>query len=415
MHLFENKWQILLFCGICFIGFCLNLGYEYYKFIQFKSTPQLVLDAQVQRHYPKNDYFVYKLKTKDFSFYTTKKFDTNATNVRLKVSTKKVSFIDFLRKSFYMRSWDFKEIDLEPTVIQRVQNFISSQHENQKLKELYLTLFFATAMSKELRQNVTNWGVAHIISISGFHMSLLFTFLFFIFSPFLRFIYDKFYPYRDYRFDLSVVIFCLMAGYLYVLNFTPSFLRSFTMGLIGFFLLSRGFKVFRFENLFLAVLIAILFNISLIFSIGFYFSSLGVFFIFLYTHHFIKKQDLSSKLKMIVHTLYLEIFVFSAMNIPVYYFFNSASLFQISVIPLGYVFIVFYPLSILLHIIGFGGLLDDYMLKFLDYANEQAKITITFWAFILFNISLPFTIMYKKLAILVAACGFIVFCSILIA
>ncbi|PPB61916.1 hypothetical protein CDQ74_07620 [Campylobacter hyointestinalis subsp. hyointestinalis] len=105
----------------------------------------------------------------------------------------------------------------------------------------------------------------------------------------------------------------------------------------------------------------------------------------------------------------MEIFVFSAMNIPVYYFFSSASFYQLSVIPLGYIFVVFYPVSIILHIFGYGGLLDEYMLSFLNLAYEQTKIEVPTWLFICFNVSLLFSIKFKKLALLVAFVGMALF------
>ncbi|MDY4013501.1 MAG: ComEC/Rec2 family competence protein, partial [Campylobacter sp.] len=109
------------------------------------------------------------------------------------------------------------------------------------------------------------------------------------------------------------------------------------------------------------------------------------------------------------HALCFELFVFSAMNIPVFYFFPQASIFQLSVIVLSYAFVVFYPLSIALHLFGFGGLLDSYLLDFLAYATKGGEIFIPTWLFVLFNLSLIFALRYKYCAVFVALSGVFIY------
>ena len=69
------------------------------------------------------------------------------------------------------------------------------------------------------------------------------------------------------------------------------------------------------------------------------------------------------------------------MNVEVYYFFPTTSLQQLSVMPLGYVFVIFYPLSIFLHLFGLGGALDTPLLAFLNFAlpSFQAQISPIFF------------------------------------
>lgn len=413
MRAFENKAQITIFVAFLVFIFALNLYFEFRHFSDFVSSGSQVLIAKVEQNYTKikneREYFVLKLKTDDFSFYTTTKEEINSNSVKIGIVTKNIKFRDFIKKSFYAPNFLLRAEQSAPKFRDLLKEKITSQHENIKLKELYATLFLATPISKELRANVTNWGIAHIISISGFHLSLIFAILFFC----LRFPYEyfqnKYFPYRDRNFDISLFIFALAGVYLWILDFTPSFLRSYVMGIVGFFFAARGIGVFRIENLFICVALALAFSPSLMFSLGFYFSALGVFFIFVYIRHFGDEKILRSPLKLLIHSLCLEIFVFSAMNIPVYYFFPSASIFQLSVIPLGYVFSVFYPLSIALHIFGFGGIFDSAMLEFIEFANEQARIHIYFWEFALFNALLLPAIKFKSIAIFIAVCGIFIF------
>lgn len=419
MRLFENKKQILIFAFVCFAIFSFNIFYKYYEFKKFIDKKHIFLDAKVEKLYEKinkkgKKYTVVKLNANRFSFYTTIKNNTksiieNKKYVNLGVTTKNVKFFDYIKGVFYMPSFELRSISKPLTLKDNLVNLIDNEHDNDKIKEFYRALYFALPIGYELRNNVTNWGVAHIIAISGFHLGLLFGFIyFFAYKPY-KIVQNKYFPYKNIIFEISFFIFILMGFYLWILDFSPSFLRSFCMSLIAFLLLSRGFKLFKFENLLITIILAVAFNPKLMFSIGFYFSNLGVFFIFLYVYHFGDKKDFKNKFKILLHTFGLEIFVFSAMNVPIFYFFHQATLFQLSVIPLGYIFVLFYPTSIVLHIIGIGNLFDGFILKYIDLAYTQTSISIPLWAFIIFNILICFSIKFKKLAILIAMNGFLIF------
>ncbi|ANE36087.1 competence protein, ComEC family [Campylobacter iguaniorum] len=413
MKIFENTRQIAIFVAVCLCIFSLNLAFEYYKFSKFTSKDYAFLDAKVLQNYQKtkNDksYFVLKLRADDFEFYTTSKKEIQANYLKIGVITKQVKFKDYIKGVFYMPNFKIENLQKEPNLKDKLQNFITSQHQSPKLKELYSALYLATPISKDLRGDVTSWGIAHIIAISGFHLGIIFGVMFFIIKFAYARLSDRFFPYRNINFEISLFIFICLGFYLWILDFTPSFLRSYVMGVVGFVLVSFGLKVFRIENLLLCVILSMVFVPNLVFSIGFYFSCLGVFFIFLYIHHFGDKKDLKSPKMMILHGLMLEIFVFSAMNLPVFYFFSPAGLFQLSVIPLGYVFVLFYPLSVFLHIFGIGGIFDEFMLKFIQYADTSTQISTPFWLFVAFNLALPLAYKFKLVAVLVGLAGAILF------
>lgn len=60
------------------------------------------------------------------------------------------------------------------------------------------------------------------------------------------------------------------------------------------------------------------------------------------------------------------------MNPIVHYFFDTTSLYQFLSPFLTLLFVVFYPFMLILHIIGLGGIFDDFILKFFSM-----NITIT--------------------------------------
>lgn len=398
-----------------FAVFCINLAYKYAKFQDFRSQNAFV-NAKILAKYYKiskyaKPYLVIKAKTKDFSFYITSfdesfchladSIDTAHFGLRVGLVTADIGFKDYLKKSFYAPSFDLHFVPITPTFTDHAHAYITAQHTDPKIAELYSALFLATPISKELRSDVTRWGIAHLVAISGFHISVIFGVLYFLLRPIYRYFQAKFFPWRSMRFDLSVIIFGILLAYLFVLDFVPSYLRALGMGLLGFFLLVRNFRLINFANLFLTIAILIAFFPHLLFSIGFYFSVLGVFYIFVYIRHF------WGKFGLFWDTLGLNIFVFLAMNIPVYYFFPTISIQQISVIFLTYIFSIFYPFVALLHLVGFGGLLDEILLKFLDFTLPTHTISISFVVFLLYSVFSILAIFDKNSAIIISFFGFL--------
>lgn len=414
IELFSSKIQFSAFIGIILMILAANLTYHYYDFKNFKAEPTRILNAKILQAYEKINkkgkiYKVIKLKTNDFEFYTTSRKDANLSvnqNVEIGVFTKNVKFKDYLGKRFYMPNFKIlpsfdasKKAGIFTNFKEKMINFIVSQHENEKMREFYSTLYFATDMSKELRANVTNWGIAHIVSISGFHIGIIFSFIFITLLPIYRFFQNRYFPYRSAKIDITNMIMIFLLIYLFVLDFTPSFLRSLAMCAVGYFFVLRNLKIINFMTLFLAIFLLVAVFPSLAFSLGFYFSSLGVLFIFIFLHHFWKNFG------VITATVLLNIYVFLCMNVPVYYFFPIITVQQISVIPLGYVFIIFYPLSVILHLLGFGEILDEAMLNFLNFALPNYQTDIPFLIFLTTNICAILGIHYRFFAVLCAIFG----------
>ncbi|MCR8678329.1 MULTISPECIES: ComEC/Rec2 family competence protein [Campylobacter] len=418
MNLFANFRQFSLFVAICMVIFALNFYLEFRNYEKFRSSPYSFIKASLlfsdKRQGKSGDYYILQFKSDKFIFYTRSKDLPKCSSCEVGVITKNLKFKDYITSRFFLPSFKISDFDEPKSLTNRLKESIINQHTSTKIQELYSALYLATPMSKELRQNVTNWGIAHIIAISGFHLSVIFIFIFFISNFTIKPLQDRYFPYINLRFYISLILFILMGFYLYILDFTPSFLRSYIMGVVGFLLLSRGLKVFSFGNLILSILIGLAFSVELLFSIGFYFSCFGVYFIFLYIYHFGNKEDLSSYKRIFIHTLALEIFVFLAMNIPVYYFFPTVSWYQLSVIPLAYVFIIFYPLSLFLHLIGCGGIFDEWVLKFIEFAPSQGRANVDLWQFIAYNILALLAIYKKQIMILLALLGLFVYIFALI-
>ena len=388
--IFENAREVYIFCLACALVFGLNLGFSYYKFCEFKAQNGVILQAKILQNYEKTNakgkiYRVLKLKTQDFSFYTTTRadFDTGANEqILIGAENKNVKFKEYLSGSFFMPSYGAIELryaDSGESVRDKIYGFISEQHKSEKMTELFTALFLAAPVGKELRQDVNFYGVAHLIAISGYHLGLIFGAFYFIMRPIYRYFQERYFPYRNAKFDLSAAIFAVLFCYLALIGFVPSFLRAFLMSLLALFLLVRNVRVVSFELLFVVICAAVSLMPSLLFSIGFYFSCMGVFYIYLYLRHF------GGRFSNLSNAILLNFWVFSAMILPVLYFFPLVSAQQLAVLPITPLFSLFYPLSALLHAFGAGGALDEYLLEFLSWRAKGVNLSVPFWLFLLYN------------------------------
>ncbi|WP_139493125.1 ComEC/Rec2 family competence protein [Campylobacter armoricus] len=403
-----REFFILFLCFICVFG--INLSYEYKKYQNFKISKHLLLKDNVvlSSYYKTNKkgkkYQVLKLKNSDFVFYTTNFKELNISKndvLNLRIITKNINFKDYLSKSFFAPSYDFNITKTKKEKV--IVEYFLNQHHNEKTKEFFGALFFAKNISYELRNDINYYGIAHLIAISGYHLGLLFAFCFFILAPLYAFFQKHYFPYRSLKLDLSIFCFFLLFLYIFLIDFTPSYTRALCMALFGFYLLSRGIKILSFKFLFLSIILCISIFPRLLFSVGFLFSSLGVFYIYLYLYHF--KNNFSN----LIHIVLLNLWTFLAMIIPVLYFFPLLSFQQFLAIPLSAIFIIFYPLVLFLHLISYGNLLDGYLLNFFEIKFYSINFSISFKYYILYLILSFIAILHKNLALFVVSLGFIPF------
>ncbi|MCD8478667.1 MAG: ComEC/Rec2 family competence protein [Sulfurospirillum sp.] len=108
--------------------------------------------------------------------------------VKVKLNVENVSFYDYL-KGFFAPSLALYEIyeDDPPWDVRPLYQWVEDQHENEKMAEVYKALFFATPISKELRDEVQKWGISHLIAISGYNVGVISFLLFFFLKPLYRF------------------------------------------------------------------------------------------------------------------------------------------------------------------------------------------------------------------------------------
>ncbi|GAA7334763.1 ComEC/Rec2 family competence protein [Helicobacter pylori] len=370
---FQGAFELLttpkeyLLCGVFLsLLLALNLYLEYLNYQKLDFSKPTSLNAQILLQYPKTKdqktYFVLKLQSKGMIFYTTIKEPLKNLQYRHAQffgKIKSCSFLESLKSCFFqtysfslMRKHNFKS---------HWRHFIDSAHSNALVGNLYRALFIGDSLNKDLRDRANALGINHLLAISGFHLGILSMSVYFLFSFLYTPLQKRYFPYRNAFYDIGVLVWVFLLGYLLLLDFLPSFFRAFLMGLLGFLACFFGVRLLSFKLLILACCIAIALLPKLLFSVGFLLSVCGVWYIFLFLKHTQAFFKTSSFLVRSFQVISLSVLVFLNMLIIAHAFFPMFSPYQLFSIPLGLIFIVFFPLSLFLHAVGLGSLLDHFL------------------------------------------------------
>ncbi|RAX53831.1 hypothetical protein CCY99_05470 [Helicobacter sp. 16-1353] len=418
LDLINNTKDWIYFLIIILLIFIASISYEYYKYKNLTKEKNVNINAQVLLQYKKPDknYFVLKLKSIDGEiFYTISRDDLRDIRGRFVrvygILGKDCNFLQYL-KSCFIISFDIS-LTNKKDYRSGVNEYIDSQHSDKYLYKsgefeinllgsLYKNIFLAHPMEPKLREVTASLGIAHVFAISGFHLGILTLALYIVFAPIYRILQKRYFSYRNEFYDLNFMILIIAFLYLIVLDFNPSFLRSFVMFAFGFFVLYSGIKLLSFKLLFICALFILALFPKIFFSIGFWLSVSGVFYIYLYLRHI-------PKIKNWQFVLLLNFIVFLNMLPIAHYFFYEFSLYQLLSPLIAIAFVVFYPLVLLLHIIGFGGILDEPLFAVINYDFFNVKLQTPFWFFIIFIVCSLMAMFSKRIYLLLLALSGIYF------
>jgi len=389
--------QYVYFFIIFIILFLLNISYNYSKFNDFKAEPLIKFSGIVNNIYDKKEYKILKIKTDNLIFFTSisSKLNIKQNNIISGyLITKKITFLEYI-KGFYGLTFSLN-IKQNKTIINKIQEYIDKQHTSNNMQSLFNALFLAIPINNELRQVCSIYGISHLVAISGFHLSILSAIFFALFYIPYNFIHKKYFPYRNKKFDILILVSVTLGIYLVLTGYVPSLLRAFVMFVVGVFFARSNIKILSYETLFIVIMIILALFPSLIFSLSFWFSICGVFYIFLFLQYF-------KNLPKIWKLLFFNIWIYLAMNPIVHYFFDTTSIIQLLSPFFTLLFTFFYPLELLLHIFGYGGLLDGYLIQAMSLKFDIISKTtpnIIFYMYILLSI---FSIKNKKVFIVLNA------------
>jgi len=368
-----NEFISFLAISLFVLSYSLLIEYQNYKKLtRFNS---FIVNATVLKQYEKtknsNTYQVLKLKTDDsLIFYTgaKKNFqDVLHKKLTLKIYPKKVSFYEYLT-TFYAYS-KVQSIHEEETLKQRLNSAVASQHQNPDIANIYQALFSATPLNYSLVKTFSNLGVSHLLAISGFHLGVLSAILFFLIKPIYNFVHNRYFPYRNSKADIFIFVAFILLIYLNFLDSPASLLRAYIMLVVSFFLYDRGIKIISMQTLLITIILILVIFPRLFFSLGFWLSVSGVYFIFLFLIHF-------KHLHKGWQFLLIPIFVYITMLPLSLVIFSNFSIYHPSSIVWTSLFTIFYPLSIVLHLVGFGSLFDGILESLISLGEHGESVEI---------------------------------------
>jgi len=379
-----------------------RLFIEYQSYQNFVSKPFYYTYAEVLTAYEKTKkgkrYKVLKLRSEEgFTFYTTshRKENFNYKRLRLQIfPNASITFKDFLG-TFYVKSKIKYQEKLPLTFKDSLLEKVAVQHTDKSLQTFYNAIFFATPLDKNLREQIAKLGVSHLVALSGFHLGILWGLVYGLLLLLYKPLQQKFFPFRHALFDVGLLAMIILGVYVWFVDFPPSLLRSYAMVLLGWGVLLLGMELLSFT-----FLTSILFGLaalfpSLLISLSFWLSVAGVFYIFLlllYTKEYNK---------WVISFLVIPFGIFILMLPVVHSIFGVTSVYQLLSPLLSILFVPFYPLVMLLHLLGIGGLFDETLLWLFSLAQEGQEKFLAFWVMLVYVALSIAAIWNKKLFFIV--------------
>ena len=369
--LFLSKQSFFYTIFVLCILFCIRITYIYIDYKDFITKPFYFTDAKVISSKLKTkegkQYSVVKAKSSEglsfFTVYFDDKMVVPNSDIRVQLfPDESIGFFDYLG-TFFIDS-KIKSIISPDTSKGYLSKKVGAVHQDPRVASFYNWIFFATPLSQETRNVVTKLGVAHLVALSGFHLGILWSVIFALSLLLYRPLQARFFPYRNALLDVGAVAVLTLAFYLWYVDFPPSLTRAFTMVLLGWVFLLVGLEILSFEFLAFIVTLLLVLVPSFLVSLSFWFSVAGVFYIFLVLKWFEKSS------KVMIAILYIPFGIFLLMLPITHIFFGVTNIYQLSSPLLSLLFIPFYPLSILLNLVGFGALFDPLLVTLFDLPNR---------------------------------------------
>jgi competence protein ComEC len=359
-NLFTQTSHFIVFVVTMVLIISLRLGWDYRSYQEFIQKPFFYSHAEVVNSYP---------KTKNGKTYTILKLRIDDAKT---IYTTTYSHDDFAHKKVYMKFmpsaqigfWDYlggmycksriKRVEpADITISYGLEKKIESQHIDKNMQSFYKAIFLATPIPKSLREKIASLGVSHLVALSGFHLGILWGVLYAILLFFYKPFQQRYFPYRYSLVDIGIVVMVALGYYLWLTGFPPSLVRSYAMLLVGWMMLLMGIELVSFTFLSTIALVLLALFPSLVVSLSFWLSIAGVYYIFLMLKY------CSGAKTWLISIICIPIGIFILMQPVVHHIFGLTTPYQLLSPALSIMFIVFYPVAFLVHLVGYGSLFDS--------------------------------------------------------
>lgn len=384
----EGFWWLAAIFALLILLRHATLYFEYREFVQ---KPFYYTNAKVLSHAHKTknhrSYTLLKLQSDEGQVFYTTTYKQDAfkdKHLRLQIfPATSLSFWNYIG-TFYVKSRIKKIWTFPPTFKRKLFEKVASQHVLKEMTILYNAIFFAAPLEKTLREKISLLGISHLVALSGFHLGILWSLVYGSLLLFYKPLQQKFFPYRYALFDVGIVTIFALGFYVWFVDAPPSLVRAYAMVLVGWVMLLSGVELLSFTFLAAVGLLLLALFPSLLVSVGFWLSVVGVFYIFLLLHY------TKSVNKWILSLLVIPLGVFVLMLPIVHSIFGVTTVYQLLSPLLSLLFVPFYPLVMLLHLFGYGGVLDAMLWQLFNLPEESNELIFPLWVlgiYLLFSLA----------------------------
>ncbi|MDM5271419.1 ComEC/Rec2 family competence protein [Sulfurovum sp. zt1-1] len=396
----------VLLCIVSVVVLRLIMSYqEYQSFIAkpFYYTYADVISEKVKTTANGKSYNVLKLHSDSGMHFITTSYTQNTyakKHLRLQIfPDEKITFRGYL-STFFVKSHIKEVLPMQSTYKDSLLQQVAQQHQSKMLASFYNAIFFAAPLSDDLRERISKLGVSHLIALSGFHLGILWGIIYGLIKVIYTIFQQRYFPYRYVLIDVGAVTFIALAIYLWFVDFPPSLVRSYAMLLVGWIMLLLGIELLSFTFLFAVVGMLLALFPSLVVSLAFWLSVAGVFAIFLLLKY---TKNIN---KHLIAVLVIPLGIFVLMLPVVHSTFPMTTLYQLLSPVLSLLFILFYPLVIVLHLIGYGGIFDEVLTWLFDVGSDIKYHLLPVEMMFVYIILAFLSIIYKRAFVLLIFTAF---------
>jgi competence protein ComEC len=361
--LLEGRREWGIFLGVAALLLLLHLGWLYREYRSFVALPFYYAWGEVLKESPRRNargpYRLLTVRTDEGWTIRTRSYrreGLRGRRIRLQLfPSERVSFLDYLRGPYLPSRIREVEPPGDSSLRERLGAFIAAQHRDPEAAAFYRSIFLADPLPPSLRERIAALGASHLVALSGFHLGILWGGIFLLLRPLYRFFQRRYFPWRHDLRDLGSFALAVLGGYLWLTGAPPSLIRAYAMLFLGWLALLWGLEIVGVPFLVVVGTLLVVLFPDLLLSWSFGLSLAGVFSIFLILRHWESLPSWLLSLFAIPLGIYL-------LMLPVSHtLFPAVNPWQNLSPLLSLLFVPFYPLAILLHFFGMGGLLDPWL------------------------------------------------------
>ena len=232
-----------------------------------------------------------------------------------------------------------KIIDKKINIIYLIKNKLYDKMDSNKNTNKYLRTFILgdnSLIEDNILESYSNNGISHLFSLSGMHIS--------IFSSILFFILNKIFK-KENIIYLLIIFFLLF--YLILTGFLVSLIRAVLMYIFGFINKKYKLNIKTYKQILILFFILLIYNPYYIYNQGFLFSFIISFFLIIFSK---KINNKKTYIKKLITTSYISFLVSIPILINNFHSINLLTpLYNLIFVPL--ISIIIFPLSLLTFII----------------------------------------------------------------